>query len=79
MMEALTPRQLEVLAHYGNGSRGPEIAKALYISTRTVEKTLANARRLIEARNNVQLLVRAIADEQLILDHEGGVRVPQAA
>jgi DNA-binding CsgD family transcriptional regulator len=78
-MEALTPRQAEILAHVANGKREREIAKILFISTRTVEKTLGNARRLFGARNNVQLLAMAVADEQLILSHDGDVRIPQAA
>jgi DNA-binding CsgD family transcriptional regulator len=74
-MEALTPRQLELLALFGNGLRGPEIAAKCFITIRTVEHTIQNARKN-RAETTVQLLCMAIADEQLILDHDGAVRVP---
>lgn len=78
-METLTPRQLEILALYGNGLRAPEVAKSCFISERTVSTTIENARKRTGADTTPQLLVQAIASEQLILDHEGRVRVPELA
>lgn len=75
--QILTRRQMEFLSMIGNGMKPAEIAEELTISRRTVEWTLRSAKERLEANNLPQMIVKAIALELLILDHDGTLRTPQ--
>lgn len=78
-MRSLTPRQLEILALAGNGMRAPQIAEKLFLSKRTVNHTLQDARERLVAKTNAQAVARAVVTEQLILGSDGDLRVPELA
>lgn len=76
-MRSLTPRQLEILTLAGNGMRAPQIAEKLFLSPRTVNHTLQDARERLVAKTNAQAVARAVVTEQLILGSDGDLRVPE--
>jgi DNA-binding NarL/FixJ family response regulator len=72
----LTTRQLEILVLVGAGMTDPQIGSELYLSRKTVEHRISDARERLGARNRFHCVVLAIARELLILDHDGALRVP---
>lgn len=78
---ALTARQLEILCLVGAGFSNTEIADRLYISIWTVVNHLRMARERLGAQNRcgrTHLVMLAISQELLILDHDGNLLVPHA-
>lgn len=69
-LDALTPRELEVLALIGQGLPTPEIAQRLHRSTRTVEKHAEAIRSKIGSASRVTLAAHA---------RKAGLRVEDAA
>lgn len=77
MMNLLSPRQAQVLSLSAQGKNRQQIAKTLFLSPWTVDNLFKAARESLgDAGTNEQALARAIATEQLILDHEGHVTAP---
>lgn len=72
----LTQRQLECLVLVAQGKSDTQIAAQLYLSPHTVRKTLKDARGRMNAKTSPHCLVLAIAQELLILDHNGVVSIP---
>lgn len=73
----LAPRQAEILALAAQGLNRKDIGEKLFLSPWTVDNVFKAAREVLGAKNNEQAIVRAIATEQLILDHEGHVTAPK--
>jgi PAS domain S-box-containing protein len=64
---ALTPRELEVVAHIAMGHRRHEIATDLFITQSTVKTHVRNAMRKLGARSQAQLVATALANGMLDL------------
>lgn len=60
--EALSPRELEVLAHVVQGDTNEEIAAALYVTENTVKMHLRNIMEKLHSRNRVQIAVKAVKE-----------------
>ncbi len=58
--DELTPREREVLAHIGEGSTNQEIAEALVISVKTVDRHRENIMRKLNLHNRASLIKYAI-------------------
>jgi non-specific serine/threonine protein kinase len=58
--DGLTPREIEVLRLLAAGHSNPEIATALVISTKTVERHLANVYAKVGARSRVEAATYAL-------------------
>lgn len=56
----LTPREQEVLELVGKGLSTPEVADALYISTKTVRHHLSSIYQKLEARDRTQAVLTAV-------------------
>ena len=56
----LTPRALEYLALYASGNELRQIAEIKFVHYNVVQRTLAEARERVRARNLTQLCVLAI-------------------
>lgn len=69
-VEALTPRELEVLQIMARGARNRDIAQELVISERTVKIHVANVIAKLGVTNRTAAVVRAI-DLDLIQDRHG--------
>lgn len=72
----LTPRQAEFLALTAQGFTGPQIALLSSFSPWTVKDALDEARRRLNARTLPQAVAKAIAYEEVIIDHDGFVWAP---
>jgi LuxR family maltose regulon positive regulatory protein len=59
LIEELTERELEVLAHVAAGGRNREIASNLNVSIKTVEFHLRNILGKLGARSRTEAVVRA--------------------
>jgi DNA-binding CsgD family transcriptional regulator len=57
----LTPREVEVARLVGEGASNPEIASALFLSRKTVERHVSNILRKVGARNRTELASRLSA------------------
>ena len=68
-VEALTPRELEVLQIMARGARNRDIAEELFISERTVKIHVANVIAKLGVTNRTAAVVRAI-DFNLIQDRD---------
>jgi len=68
-VEALTPRELEVLQIMARGARNRDIAEELFISERTVKIHVANVIAKLAVTNRTAAVVRAI-DFNLIQDRD---------
>ncbi len=68
-VEALTPRELEVLQIMARGARNRDIAQELFISERTVKIHVANVIAKLGVTNRTAAVVRAI-DFNLIQDRD---------
>jgi DNA-binding CsgD family transcriptional regulator len=64
----LTPRQLEILALHASGMTYVEIGSELFISPRTVEITMAQAKARLNAINLTHAVVLAVSRGFLCLD-----------
>ena len=56
----LTPREEEVLKLIAHGAATPEVAAALYISTKTVRHHLSSIYEKLESRDRTQAVIRAV-------------------
>lgn len=56
----LTPREEEVLKLIADGAATPEVAAALYISTKTVRHHLSSIYDKLESRDRTQAVIRAV-------------------
>ena len=56
----LTPREEEVLKLIADGAATPEVAAALYISTKTVRHHLSSIYEKLESRDRTQAVIRAV-------------------
>lgn len=59
-VEALTPRELEVLALLAQGLDNSEIARALYLSQHTVKNHVSTILNKLQVENRIQAAVRAV-------------------
>lgn len=59
-VEALTPRELEVLALLAQGLDNSEIARALYLSQHTVKNHVSTILSKLQVENRIQAAVRAV-------------------
>lgn len=75
--DILTPRQKLYLAMAARGAQVPDIAAYYVIEKTSVKNALDEARRRMGCRTLAQAVARAIALEQLILDHNGTVWAPR--
>lgn len=64
----LTQREEEVLKHIADGKSTPEVAQALYISTKTVRHHLSSIYEKLESRDRTQAVVRAVRMGLIRLD-----------
>ena len=74
--EHLSPRQAEFLAMAGNGMSAPQIGKRVFLSHWTVKGELEEVRDRLAVKTTMQAVMKAVALELLILDHEGQVHAP---
>jgi two-component system response regulator NreC len=58
--EGLTPREREMLTYIAEGYTNPEIAEALVISVKTVDRHRENIMRKLNLHNRVELVKYAI-------------------
>ena len=72
----LSQRQAEFLAMAGNGMSAPQIGRRVFLSHWTVKGELEEARYRLAVRTTMQAVMKAVALEMLILDHEGRVHAP---
>jgi DNA-binding NarL/FixJ family response regulator len=59
-VEALTPRELEVLELLARGLDNSEIARALYLSQHTVKNHVSTILNKLQVQNRIQAAVRAV-------------------
>lgn len=64
----ITNREQEILSFIVKGHTSPEIAKQLFISTRTVETHRANLLRKLKLKNTAALVRYAVQDENFLSD-----------
>jgi pimeloyl-ACP methyl ester carboxylesterase/DNA-binding CsgD family transcriptional regulator len=64
----LSPRQIEVLRLIAEGKRTREIAEALVLSERTVERHIADAYTKIGARNRAEATAFVLSNSSLVVD-----------
>ncbi len=64
----LTQREEEVLKHIADGKSTPEVAQALYISTKTVRHHLSSIYEKLDSRDRTQAVVRAVRMGLIRLD-----------
>ena len=62
----ITKREQEILGFIVKGNTSPEIAKQLFISTRTVETHRANLLRKLKLKNTAALVRYAVQDEHFL-------------
>jgi LuxR family maltose regulon positive regulatory protein len=72
LIEELTERELEVLAHVAAGARNREIARNLNVSIKTVEFHLRNILGKLGARSRTEAVVRAWQLDLLVLSSLAG-------
>jgi hypothetical protein len=75
-LEALTPRQLELLAMYASGSTLEEISSAKFLSYSSVKQSLASARERVGAKSLTHLCVICM-DARVIEKTANGYRPAQ--
>jgi DNA-binding NarL/FixJ family response regulator len=63
-LDALSPREEEILRLLADGMTDREIGEALTISTRTVETHVSNILRKLDARNRAEAARRYLDDRQ---------------
>lgn len=76
MGKSLTKRQQEFLALSANGYAYRDIAKFNFVTLSTVKSTLSRARERSKTKTTLQCFARAISREELGIDHNGVVFVP---
>lgn len=67
-LEALTPREQEVLTHIAEGLTNPEIAELLVISAKTVDRHRENIMRKLNLHNRVDLVKYALKHGLIALE-----------
>lgn len=75
-IKALTLRQKEFLAMAARGNTHKKIAEECFVSPKTVTSAFTNARSRLEASTTAQVIVLAIAREELGITHDGVCFVP---
>jgi DNA-binding CsgD family transcriptional regulator len=65
---SLTPRELEILELVANGFSAKEVANALGIAPRTVERHTENVRMKMRARNRPHMVTLAISMGILLIE-----------
>jgi DNA-binding NarL/FixJ family response regulator len=61
-ISALTPRELQVLTHIGRGLHSKEIARALRVRVKTVDRHRTNLMAKLDIHDRVQLTLYAIRE-----------------
>jgi DNA-binding NarL/FixJ family response regulator len=69
---SITPREREVLARIGQGQTNKDIARALHLSVKTVEKHRSNVMRKLNLHNTAALTVYAIRQGLISPDESRG-------
>jgi DNA-binding CsgD family transcriptional regulator len=72
---SLTPRELEVARLVAGGASNPDIAAALYLSRKTVERHVSNVLMKFAARNRTELAARIVEAEAAASATAGAGRV----
>lgn len=75
-IEAVTPRQLELLALYASGDDIPTIAKKKFLHPRTVQNTMYKARDHLDAKSLTHLCVMLVDSGALMKNGNGYRPVP---
>lgn len=74
----LTPRQLEVLAHYASGKTASQIANHIYLSIPTVRNYLKAAKKVSGAKTLTQTVAWCISTHKLQVMPDGSYIIPEA-
>ena len=72
-MEELTPREREVLTYIAEGYTNQEIANALVISVKTVDRHRENIMHKLNLHNRVELVKYAIAKGLITVESSQGL------
>lgn len=75
-MKSLTKKQAEYLAESAKGKTYEEISDIFYVTVDTVTRSIAEARKRSETKTTLQCFARAVAREEIGIDHEGLVFIP---
>ena len=70
----LSNREREILERVACGQSAKEVALALGIAHRTVERHIENARYKMRARNKTHMITKAVMCGELVFDSEAAVK-----
>ena len=76
---SLTPREREIVALVADGQSSKDIARAMNLSHRTVERHIENCRYKLRARNKAELVANAISDGLVSLSYSAAPGGPHRA
>jgi DNA-binding NarL/FixJ family response regulator len=62
-VSALSDRELEIANLIANGASNPDIARALFLSRKTVERHVSNILAKLEVKNRTQVAARMVGSD----------------